>query len=67
MGLPLLDGNGVAAHLRSTYGDTVLIVTMTADGRASEKAKRIGAVGCLSKPFELDDLLTIVRETLSNR
>jgi DNA-binding response OmpR family regulator len=66
MGLPLLDGDGVAAGLRSTYGDTVLIVTMTADGRAREKAQRIGAIGYLSKPFELDDLLAIVQKTLSD-
>jgi DNA-binding response OmpR family regulator len=66
MGLPLLDGDGVAAGLRSTYGDTVLIVTMTADGRAREKAQRIGAIGYLSKPFELDDLLAMVQKTLSD-
>src|SRR5690348_12848496 len=49
MGLPVLDGYGVAARLRSLYGDTVLIVTVTADGRAAEKARSIGAVGYLNK------------------
>jgi DNA-binding response OmpR family regulator len=64
MGLPVLDGYSVAARLRSLYGDTVLIVTMTADGRAAEKARRIGAAAYLNKPFDLDDLLAIVRQML---
>src|SRR5438876_5900923 len=66
MGLPVLDGYGVAARLHSIYGDTVLIVTMTAAGRAAEKAWRIGAAGYLNKPFELDDLLAIVQQMLDN-
>ena len=64
MGLPVMDGYGVAAKLRSDYGNTVCIVTMTADGRAAEKARRVGAVGYLNKPFELDDLIAIVRQML---
>ena len=64
MALPILDGNGVAAGLRATYGDTVMILTMTADGRAAEKAKNIGAIGYLSKPFDIDALLTAVRDAL---
>ena len=45
MGLPVIDGYGVASRLRSHYGDALLIVTMTADGRAVEKAQRIAAAG----------------------
>ncbi len=66
MGLPLLDGNGVAAGLRASYGESVTILTMTADGRAAEKAKRVGAVGYLSKPFELDALIDAVWKALGN-
>jgi DNA-binding response OmpR family regulator len=65
MGLPIIDGNGVAAGLRSTYGNTVTILTMTADSRAAEKAQRIGAIGYLSKPFDLDTLLDAVRSALT--
>ncbi len=65
MGLPIIDGNGVAAGLRSTYGDNVTILTMTADGRAAEKAQRIGAIGYLSKPFDLDALVNAVRSALN--
>ncbi|MBV9710663.1 MAG: response regulator transcription factor [Ktedonobacteraceae bacterium] len=65
MGLPIIDGNGVAAGLRSTYGNNVTILTMTADGRAAEKAQRIGAIGFLSKPFDLDALVNAVRSALN--
>ena len=66
MGLPVIDGYGVAARLRSHYGDTILIVTMTADGRAVEKARRVAAAAYLNKPFELDDLITVVHQMIGN-
>lgn len=64
MGLPIIDGNGVAAGLRASYGSSVSILTMTADGRAEEKAKRIGAIGYISKPFDLDALISAVKRAL---
>lgn len=67
MNLPIIDGFGVASGLRSTYGNSVTILTMTADGRASEKAERVGAVGYLSKPFELDALIDAVWQALGGR
>jgi DNA-binding response OmpR family regulator len=65
MGLPRLDGNGVAAGLRTVYGDTVPIVVITADGQAVDKARRVGAHAHLSKPFEIDDLCAVVHQALS--
>ena len=64
MNLPILDGYGVASGLHSIYGSAISIVTMTADGRAAEKAQRIGAISYLSKPFELDTLINTVRTVL---
>jgi len=64
MALPIIDGYGVAAGLHETYGDTIPILTMTADGRAAEKAKHVGAIGYVSKPFELDTLVNAVRGAL---
>jgi DNA-binding response OmpR family regulator len=64
MGLPIIDGNGVAAGLRANYGDSVSILTMTADGRAAEKARRIGAVGYITKPFDLEALIVAVKHAL---
>lgn len=64
MGLPIIDGYGVAAGLHQVYGDTIAILTITADGRAAEKARSIGAIGYVSKPFELDTLVNAVRGAL---
>jgi DNA-binding response OmpR family regulator len=64
MTLPIIDGYGVAAGLHKVYGDNLPILTMTADGHAVEKAGRIGAIGSLSKPFELEDLVNAVRAAL---
>jgi DNA-binding response OmpR family regulator len=67
MGLPIIDGNGVAAGVRSAYGNSIMILTMTADGRAAEKARNIGAIGYLSKPFDLDALIDAVRNALTGQ
>lgn len=61
MGLPVVDGYGVADRLRAIYGESVPIIVLTADGRAAEKARRVGAVDHLHKPFDIDDLIRIVR------
>ena len=64
MGLPVVDGFGVADGLRATYGDAVPILTVSADRRAAEKARRIGAFDYLHKPFEIDALIGAVRRAL---
>ena len=63
MALPVVNGEGVASELRSMYGD-VPIVVVTADGRAEAKACRVGALGYLQKPFNLDELVDFVRSGL---
>jgi DNA-binding response OmpR family regulator len=63
MALPLLNGDGVADGLRRLYGEVPILLT-TADGRAAEKATRVGAYAYLQKPFDLEALLRLVREGL---
>lgn len=64
MGLPLVDGDGVAGHLHNHYGDGVPIVVVTADGHAAAKAARVGAVDYLQKPFDVESLVQRVRRLL---
>ena len=64
--LPEFDGEAVAASLRATHGLGVPVLLMTADGSASEKARRAGAFAYLHKPFELDELIGLVRRGLSD-
>lgn len=66
MGLPILNGEEVAARLRQVYENPPPIIVVSADGRAGEKAARIGAASYLHKPFDVDALARLVRHTLSN-
>jgi DNA-binding response OmpR family regulator len=67
MGLPIVDGYGVAAGLRDLHGDSVPIIVVTADGQAAEKARRVGAVSYVRKPFDLDHLLNAVQRGLEGQ
>jgi DNA-binding response OmpR family regulator len=58
-------GDGVAAALRAQHGTAVPVVVLTADGRAGDKAQRVGAIAYLHKPFEVDDLLSTVRSVVA--
>ena len=65
MGLPILSGEEVAIRLQSVYVDPPPIIVVSADGRAGEKAARIGAASYLHKPFDVDELARQVRRTLA--
>ena len=64
MGLPILSGEGFALELRARYPEPPPIVVLTADGRAAEKAERVGATAYLHKPFDVDDLTRLVHDGL---
>ncbi len=64
MGLPIVAGDGVAARLREAYGSELPILLITADGHAADKARRVGAVAYLSKPFDVDTLVETVRRSV---
>jgi CheY-like chemotaxis protein len=63
-GLPILGGPAVAAAIQASHERSVPIVLITADGRAAEKAREVGAREYLSKPFDVEDLVAVVRRTL---
>ncbi len=59
--MPRMDGYAFAAELRRRGQHLgIPIVVLTADGRAGEKAARVGADGYVAKPFSLDGLLAAV-------
>lgn len=66
MGLPRLNGDGFAAGLRGMFDRDVPILLITADGRAADKARRVGAFDFMQKPFDVDDLVAIVRRGLGS-
>jgi DNA-binding response OmpR family regulator len=64
--LPVLGGEAVAAALRQIMADDgVRIMAITADGRPAEKARALGAFAYLAKPFDIDELIEIVRRGLN--
>lgn len=67
IGLPGLDGFGVAAALRNRLGGELPILVVTADGHSRQKAERVGAYAFLNKPFDVAALVKEVRAGLSAR
>ena len=66
MGLPILSGEEVAMRLQHVYANPPPIIVVSADGRAGEKAARIGATSYLHKPFDVDALARLVRQALGS-
>ncbi|HUK36170.1 MAG TPA: response regulator, partial [Vicinamibacterales bacterium] len=58
--LPIRDGISVADALRAHDRRRPPIVLITGTDRPEEQAQRVGAIGYLRKPFELDDLVSLV-------
>jgi len=68
--MPLLDGIGTTQQIRDGLGLTALpIIALTADARTSERdrALRAGMVDFVTKPFEAELLIRIVRRHLVSR
>ncbi len=63
--MPVMDGWEFAHQLRLRPGGlNIPIIVLSADRNVGPKAKEIGALGHLAKPFELNDLLNLVQKTL---
>lgn len=60
MKMPGMNGWQFAEELRRAYDRRVPIVVVTAAEDARKTAEEIGAEGYLGKPFELDDVLSLV-------
>lgn len=66
MRLPDMGGETVARGLHESGDSAPPILLVTGDTRdVEETARRLGAFGYITKPFEVDDLLTNVQAALS--
>jgi CheY-like chemotaxis protein len=63
--LPQLDGFTFVSRLREGPQGGIPILLLTADGRAGEKAARVGAHAYLAKPFDSERLLNEVRRLVA--
>jgi CheY-like chemotaxis protein len=61
MKMPVMDGWAFAAAYRNEAGWHAPIVVMTAAHDTRQRANEIAADGFIAKPFDLDDLLALVR------
>jgi CheY-like chemotaxis protein len=60
--MPVMDGWEFAQRMRQRPRVSgIPIIVLSADRNVSNKATEIGAMGHLAKPFELNDLLDMVR------
>ncbi len=62
--LPDVTGATVADQLRAAW-PALPVLMITADGSAAEKAARLGAYAYLHKPFDVSELVALVRLGLS--
>lgn len=67
MRMPVMDGWTFAAELRRRHGHRVPLVVCTAAEDARRRGLEVAAVGCLSKPFELEEMLRLVESVLPPR
>ena len=63
-GMPRCDGPAFAAAYRTRPGEPAPIILVTAAHDLRERCRRVGADGCLGKPFDVDALLgALVEQT----
>jgi two-component system response regulator MprA len=59
LNLPYVNGDEVGTRIRARYGQAVPIILVTANRRGAEIAGTLAAA-YLPKPFDVDELLTVV-------
>jgi CheY-like chemotaxis protein len=64
MRMPGMNGWEFAREFRTRFGRSCPIVVVTAAENAQLRAQEIGAEGWLAKPFDLEDVLTMVARHL---
>jgi len=61
MKMPVMDGWAFAAAYRGRPGPLAPIIVMTAGRDSGQRAAEIAAEGYIAKPFDIDDLIGLVR------
>lgn len=67
LNMPVMDGLTMIRELRkipSQMGIPIIFLTTESDGSIKQQAKEAGATGWLTKPFDPDNLVKIVRKVL---
>jgi two-component system chemotaxis response regulator CheY len=67
LNMPVMDGLGLIRALRQMpayRGVPILFLTTESDPRKKQEAKAAGATGWITKPFQQDQLVAVVRKVL---
>ncbi len=67
MRMPVMNGWEFAREFRARHGRACPLVVVTAAENARLRADEIGAEGWLSKPFDLDEVLSMVERQLGGQ
>jgi two-component system response regulator ResD len=62
--MPGMSGVDIVIELKKAKPETKIIVTDSMPGKSAELATASGALGCLPKPFDLNELRSITRSIL---
>ncbi len=66
LGLPVVDGEAVAAYVKSHYGAAVPISIVSATAQSDARPWRLGSRAYIHKPFELAELLGTIARVLDD-
>ena len=65
--MPVMDGWEFAENIRRRPDwAEIPVIVLSADRNIEDKARQLGAVGYLAKPFELSELLSLVQTSLTS-
>lgn len=60
--MPEMNGVDLVINLRQEKPESKVIIMDSMPGKDADRATESGAMGCLAKPFDLDELRQIVKE-----
>ncbi len=63
--MPVMGGWAFAERYRALPGPQAPLVAMSAAAEVEQRAAEIGAVACLAKPFDIDDVLAVVQRFIA--
>ncbi len=67
LNMPVMNGLGLIRELRKLpayKGVPIIFLTTESDAALKQEAKAAGATGWITKPFQQDQLITVVRKVL---
>jgi DNA-binding response OmpR family regulator len=65
--MPIMNGLITVTEIKRIKPQMPIIMTDSLPEQQAEQAVRAGAVSCLSKPFDLDELKTTINSILKNK